>query len=65
SGSVGRTDLPLSDPTSMKTSLARICELADATVVHPGHGPAITVGHERATNPFLSALTGSARVTKR
>ncbi len=65
SGSVGRTDLPLSDPTSMETSLARICELGDATVVHPGHGPAITVGHERATNPFLSALTGSARITKR
>ena len=65
SGSVGRTDLPLSDPNSMETSLARICELDDATVVHPGHGPAITVGHERATNPFLSALTGSARITKR
>jgi hydroxyacylglutathione hydrolase len=56
SGSIGRTDLPLSDGASMAASLARICGLDDDTVVYPGHGPAVTVGHERATNPFLTAI---------
>jgi hydroxyacylglutathione hydrolase len=61
-GSIGRTDLPLSDPAKMEESLARICELDDATVVHPGHGPHTTIGHERATNGFL---TGAARIARR
>jgi hydroxyacylglutathione hydrolase len=56
SGSIGRTDLPLSDRASMGASLTRICGLDDDTVVHPGHGPATTVGHERATNPFLTGI---------
>jgi glyoxylase-like metal-dependent hydrolase (beta-lactamase superfamily II) len=25
----------------------------DAAEVFPGHGPKTTIGHERATNPFL------------
>jgi hydroxyacylglutathione hydrolase len=61
-GSIGRTDLPLSDPADMEDSLARICELDDATVVHPGHGPTTTIGRERASNGFL---TGAARILKR
>jgi glyoxylase-like metal-dependent hydrolase (beta-lactamase superfamily II) len=61
-GSIGRTDLPLSDPARMETSLLRICELDDSTVVHPGHGPSTTIGQERATNPFL---TGAARIVRR
>jgi glyoxylase-like metal-dependent hydrolase (beta-lactamase superfamily II) len=61
-GSIGRTDLPFCDPSKMEESLARICELDDATVFHPGHGPRTTVGHERATNGFL---TGSARIVRR
>jgi len=61
-GSIGRTDLPLSDPASMESSLLRICELDDATVVHPGHGPSTTIGQERASNPFL---TGAARIVRR
>ena len=65
SGSIGRTDLPLSNQRSMESSLARICELDDATVVHPGHGPAVTVGHERATTPFLGGLAGFTRSAKR
>jgi len=64
SGSIGRTDLPLSDQRSMDSSLARICELDDATVVHPGHGPSVTIGQERATNPFLAGLRGSVRSAK-
>jgi glyoxylase-like metal-dependent hydrolase (beta-lactamase superfamily II) len=31
----------------------RILPLADDTVVLPGHGPATTIGRERATNPYL------------
>jgi glyoxylase-like metal-dependent hydrolase (beta-lactamase superfamily II) len=61
-GSIGRTDLPLSDPEQMERSLARLCELDDATTVHPGHGPSTTIGHERATNGFL---TGAARLVRR
>jgi glyoxylase-like metal-dependent hydrolase (beta-lactamase superfamily II) len=61
-GSIGRTDLALSDPEKMQDSLIRLCELDDATVVHPGHGPATTIGHERATNPFLN---GAARVVRK
>jgi glyoxylase-like metal-dependent hydrolase (beta-lactamase superfamily II) len=60
-GSIGRTDLPMSNPVQMQQSLARICELDDATVVYSGHGPPTTIGAERATNPFL---TGVARIIK-
>ena len=59
-GSIGRTDLPLSDPRAMDRSLRRaLAELDDATVVYPGHGPATTMAEERRSNPFLS---GAARV---
>lgn len=61
-GSIGRTDLPFSDPVAMEESLEKIVQLRDATVVHPGHGPATTIGEEKASNPFL---TGVARPVKR
>lgn len=61
-GSIGRTDLPMSDPRHMEESLARVLELEDHVVVHPGHGPATTIGHERATNAFLN---GTARIVKK
>jgi glyoxylase-like metal-dependent hydrolase (beta-lactamase superfamily II) len=60
-GSVGRVDLPLSVPTDLTRSLARIAELPEDTVVYPGHGPSTTVGRERRTNPFLN---GGARVLR-
>lgn len=56
-GSIGRTDLPLSSPSDMEASLARVMrQLADEVVVHPGHGPVTWIGRERATNPFLNGL---------
>ncbi len=55
-GAIGRTDLEGSDPERMEESLARLCELDDRTVVYPGHGPATSIGRERATNPFLIGL---------
>lgn len=61
-GSIGRTDLPLSSPARMQESLAKVAEMDDVVEVYPGHGPATTVGRERATNPFLN---GAARVVRR
>ena len=47
-GSIGRTDLPLSNPADMASSLARYtAALAPETVVHPGHGKPTTLGAER------------------
>jgi len=61
-GSIGRTDLPLSDPHAMNESLGRIASLPAETVVHPGHGGPTTIGAELKSNPFLS---GRARVLSR
>ncbi len=58
-GSIGRTDLPLCDPSAMQQSLARAAQLPPDTVVLPGHGHRTTIARELATNPFLS---GQARV---
>jgi hydroxyacylglutathione hydrolase len=56
-GSIGRTDLPGGDTAVMLTSLRdKILPLADDTVVLPGHGPATTIGRERAANPYLREL---------
>jgi hydroxyacylglutathione hydrolase len=56
-GSIGRTDLPLSNPRDMEASLARVMRhLPDETAVHPGHGPGTSIGQERATNPFVNGL---------
>jgi glyoxylase-like metal-dependent hydrolase (beta-lactamase superfamily II) len=56
-GSIGRTDLPGGAMPTMLTSLRnKILPLADDTVVLPGHGPATTIGRERASNPYLREL---------
>jgi glyoxylase-like metal-dependent hydrolase (beta-lactamase superfamily II) len=53
-GSIGRTDLPGGDYDTLINSIkTRILSLDDETPVYPGHGPATTVGRERADNPFL------------
>ena len=59
-GSIGRTDLPGGSTETMLTSLRdKILPLADDTVVLPGHGPATTVGRERAQNPYLRELVAA------
>ncbi len=59
-GSIGRTDLPGGSlPTMLASLRSKILPLADDTVVLPGHGPATTVGRERATNPYLIEVAGS------
>jgi glyoxylase-like metal-dependent hydrolase (beta-lactamase superfamily II) len=56
-GSIGRTDLPGGSHRRMVESLRdKILPLDDATVVLPGHGPATTIGRERAANPYLQDL---------
>lgn len=55
-GSVGRSDLPLSDPQALDRSLVRIAQLPPETRVLPGHGPATTIARERNSNPFLHHL---------
>ncbi len=58
-GSVGRTDFPGGDGAAMTASLARaVLARGDDTQILPGHGPATTVGRERATNPYLRGLAG-------
>lgn len=58
-GSIGRTDLPGGSHEQMLDSLrAKVLPLTDDALVLPGHGGATTVGHERATNPFLVDLGG-------
>jgi glyoxylase-like metal-dependent hydrolase (beta-lactamase superfamily II) len=61
-GSVGRTDLPGSDPDLLAASLAALAErFPPETVVYPGHGPPTTIGDEFAMNPFLADLRAASR----
>lgn len=54
-GSIGRTDLPGGSYEVLLTSIRvkLLDALDDRTVIHPGHGPASTLGRERVSNPFL------------
>lgn len=59
-GSIGRYDFPTSDgPRLMQSINEQLMSLPDDIRVLPGHGPATTIGQERATNPFLNQPTGS------
>jgi hydroxyacylglutathione hydrolase len=61
-GSVGRVDLPGGSWDAMLTSLRDVVlPLDDATVVLPGHGPATTIGRERATNPYLAEAASAPK----
>jgi hydroxyacylglutathione hydrolase len=53
-GSVGRTDLPGGDHAALIRSIkTKLLPLGDEVLFLCGHGPASTIGDERATNPFL------------
>jgi glyoxylase-like metal-dependent hydrolase (beta-lactamase superfamily II) len=59
-GWVGRVDLPGGDWDTLLASIRSMAErLPPETVVHPGHGPATTIGDELAHNPFLAELRAS------
>ena len=52
--SIGRTDLPLSNPSQIQDSLKRLFKLFnDNTIVYPGHSKPTTIGHEKQFNPFI------------
>jgi glyoxylase-like metal-dependent hydrolase (beta-lactamase superfamily II) len=54
-GSIGRTDFPGGDLDLLLRGIrAKLWPLPDETAVHPGHGPATTIGEEKRTNPFLA-----------
>ncbi len=56
-GSIGRTDLPGGDHAAMLASLRdKVLPRPDGELVLPGHGPATTIAHERASNPYLRGL---------
>jgi hydroxyacylglutathione hydrolase len=53
-GSIGRTDLPGGDYSTLIESIRRVLFAFDDDVpVFPGHGEATTIGRERRDNPFL------------
>jgi hydroxyacylglutathione hydrolase len=56
-GSVGRVDLPGGDGPTLLRSIGGLLESHQPeTTVYPGHMGTTTLGAERATNPFLTAL---------
>ncbi len=55
SGSIGRTDFSHSDHERLIRNIRQnLLTLPDDTRVLSGHGPDTTIGHEKATNPYLS-----------
>ena len=55
-GSVGRTDLPGGDLTTLLHSIQhQLYTLDDAVVIYPGHGPTTTIGAEKRYNPFCKS----------
>lgn len=54
--SIGRTDLPGGDHTTLLRSIReKLFVLPDDTVVYTGHGEPTTIGFEKRHNPFLNA----------
>jgi glyoxylase-like metal-dependent hydrolase (beta-lactamase superfamily II) len=55
--SIGRTDLPGGDFSTLERSiLDRLYTLDPDTRVIPGHGPVTTIGDERRANPFVRSV---------
>lgn len=53
-GSIGRADLPGGNMGQLVDGIReKLFALPDETRVFPGHGPATTVGAERAENPYV------------
>jgi hydroxyacylglutathione hydrolase len=53
-GGIGRSDFPRGDQYQLVSGIKKkLLTLAAETIVYPGHGPTTTIGHEKASNPFL------------
>jgi hydroxyacylglutathione hydrolase len=57
--SVGRTDLPDSDPDQLNESIRAIMRLPPETFLLPGHGPARTLREEAEDNEYVRAVINS------
>ncbi|QPJ61206.1 MAG: MBL fold metallo-hydrolase [Candidatus Nitronauta litoralis] len=55
-GSMGRANSSYEDLFNSITK--KVLRLPDATGIHPGHGPATTVGQEKNHNPFFKGRVG-------
>ena len=56
-GSIGRTDLPGGNYTTLMNSLRKLInKLNHDWVIHPGHGPNTSMRHELKHNPFLDSF---------
>lgn len=65
-GSIGRTDLWGGSLEDILRSIhSKLLVLPDQTLVYPGHGPATTIGQERASNPFLQVGKAPDRLGRR
>lgn len=54
-GSIGRTDFPGGSYEQLINAIkAKLFSLDDDLKVYPGHGPASSIGAERAANPFFN-----------
>lgn len=49
---IGRSDLRLSRPRLLESSLKKLSFLDDDVKVYPGHGPMTSMGKERRLNPY-------------
>ncbi|HBT48085.1 MAG TPA: MBL fold metallo-hydrolase [Peptococcaceae bacterium] len=53
-GSIGRTDFPGGSLEILLSSVReKLFRLPDDFAIYPGHGPASTIGEEKADNPFF------------
>ncbi|TQV76000.1 MBL fold metallo-hydrolase [Exilibacterium tricleocarpae] len=54
-GSIGRTDFPRGDHTTLVNAIRQqLWPLGDDVAFIPGHGPMSTFGRERQSNPFVA-----------
>lgn len=53
-GSIGRTDLPGGNYTTLLTGISdKLLTMNEEVIVYSGHGPETTIGNEKRYNPFL------------
>ena len=50
---VGRDDLPTSNPRKRDSSIKKLISLPEETKIYPGHGAFSTIKEEKALNPFV------------
>jgi hydroxyacylglutathione hydrolase len=54
-GTIGRTDIPLSNHADLENSiLTKLYTLPEETTVYTGHGPVTNIGYEKTHNMFVT-----------